>query len=69
MLKSTLGVVVLTLTVSGCNTLRPEADTREIVMGDCLNGAILNQATFGGPVRCGPQSQPVFTEVTPAPES
>lgn len=69
MLKTTLGLGAIILTLSGCNSLRPEAETREIVIGDCLNGAVLNQATFGGPVRCGPQAEPVFTAVPAAPES
>ncbi|SEW28793.1 hypothetical protein SAMN04488515_2042 [Cognatiyoonia koreensis] len=67
MLKSKLGLLAVILTLAGCNTLNSEAETREVLIGDCQNGAFLNQATFGGPVRCGPQAEPVFTPA-PAPE-
>jgi len=69
MLKKTFCLFAIVLTLLGCNSLRPESETREIVIGDCLNGAVLNQATFGGPVRCGPQTESVFTEITPAPQN
>lgn len=69
MIKSAAFLTTALFALTGCNALRPENATREIVVGDCLNGAVMTQATFGGPLRCGPQSEPVFTEVTATPES
>lgn len=69
MIKTAFSLTAMTLMLAGCSTLQPEEATREIVIGDCLNGAVMTQATFGGPLRCGPQSEPVFTEVTATPES
>lgn len=69
MLKSTLCLGLIAVSLSGCNAFRSEAETREILIGDCQNGAVMNQATFGGPLRCGPQSEGVFTVATPDPES
>ena len=69
MLKSTAGLCAIILMLSGCNALRPEAQSRDIIIGDCLNGAVMNQASFGGPVRCGPQSEPVSAPNNAAPES
>lgn len=69
MIRSSVSLVAVILTLSGCNALRSDANTTEVVLGDCRNGAIMTQATFGGPLRCGPQTEPVFTEVTAAPES
>lgn len=69
MIKSIASLLGLTLMLAGCNALQPEDATQEVVIGDCLNGNVINQATFGGPLRCGPQTEPVFTEVTTAPES
>jgi len=62
-MKSVISFSAIVLILSGCNALRPAAETEEVVIGDCQNGAFVNQATFGGPVRCAPQSEPVFTEV------
>jgi len=69
MIKTTLRLLAVTFGLAGCNALQPEEATSEIVIGDCLNGAVMTQATFGGPLRCGPQTEPVFTEATVAPES
>ena len=55
--------ILMTLTLAGCNALQPEEATREIIIGDCLNGNVMTQATFGGPLRCGPQSEPIVTTV------
>ena len=69
MIRTTCLLLPVIALLGGCAALQTEETAREIVIGDCQNGAVMTQATFGGPLRCGPQSEPVFTEITPAPES
>ena len=69
MITKTCSLLAVTLMLAGCSALQPESATTEIMLGDCQNGAVMTQATFGGPLRCAPQSEPVFTQAPAAPEN